>query len=826
MTASANFIKAAKTPGRRPIVSMKVEDVTGTELTVDTQTEWENSSVLTDISTTEIADSVIQQRYEEFENGFYQFQSCGGRTGGVISFVADGSEVITDVTLRLMLLSIFSNTTVDIQVSLYDANPYTVPSANLIASSSISSIYFAQFASSCGPYIAGSEGTGTFYFNDCPLLTPSSTYWLSVGESTAGPSIQNKTSINRIWYAKETGFVETEVFDFGVVPAGTITFNANDVAPNHSSIEYKLRGSTDNFAASDVDLGVVNDGDIVPTYRYYIVEITLSTTGGRAYVQSVGLSLGEFFELSTVPGQPGIRAVPNIKKNSVRALTSKLELMETAHVGDANVTLTYSKFVSDMIYNGRLKNKQVFLKLGYEGLSEVDYEPFFTGLWEDYKVDENLRQSGVKLRDGLKRFRKIKIPVETANASDVPTTSPFVKTGVNAIQVMIDIIDAIGIPDRFIDKVSFENLRDGALSSSNFNVTRTIPINNPQDGWELMNELAVATGTFLVPLPNGKITLILYDESQTPAVSIDAFHAQVSPLDGGQKRLFTRQLIRYNPSVSDPGEKESDYTNLHAFINSTSETAWNLEAEKRWFEKWDISSVAVAALALRMDGWFSNPKLTLTLSGLPMYYIDLTPGQIIGVSNLLVPSDDLDWPNRTEDRKFLILGKTVDPVKHMISLNLFEIGDQQNFAPTAYTITNANEPSSNTLTNAQTIDDIFLEVQEIVGQQWVNEFTFQPTEECHQILFFGYYDGSFSHAVYLEIYNYETLAWERVTGNITDFPTTDSPYYLKFDVPDPVTPYFDESSAGNETKIRIRHASNGSNNHFFYTDFIALRNQG
>ncbi len=835
MTATASFIKTAKTPGRLPILSMKVEDISGSEETYTSQADWEGSATLTNIDTTEEPGSVLNERFNfifnlldppageiEIINTPWKFVDGDAITVNTAALVV---HPVNDSYLNYLNATIGwpagLGITLKIRALVRDAVEF--PTTEFITPEQTITGIAAGF------------GLSNLSLVGAPIVSAGSTAYVIIqGWDTGSSKWFNLTQQviigvdpTTLDYIKPTAQIITSVIDMGFVPAADIIFTVDDIKPSGASVVYSARGSTDNFAASDVDLGIIEDGDTISAFRYYKITADITTTSGaRAKIREIVLSVGEFFELSSISGEPTLASRPYIIPKSVKPLTSKIDLMKPATVGQATLSLSWSKFTGDMIFNGRLKNKQVFLKLGYEGLTSEDYEPYFTGIWQEYGADENRRIISVKIEDALKRFRKIKIPIESSDSSDNPTTSNYVVTAINVIQAMLDIIDEIGIPDRFIDRTSFEDIRDNILSSTDWDVTRTIFADNPQDAWELMNELAVIAGCFLIMLPNGKLSIVYYSPLFDPVDTIDANQVKVSPLDGGQKNLFTRQLVRYDPAVADPGDDEADYNKLNLYINATAETEWDLAAERRWFEKWDASPAAVGELTIRMDEWFSNPKTSLTLTGLTMRHINRTPGQIIAIDNLMMPSDELDWPGLTNGRKFLIMGMTIDPVKHAISFDILELGESLRFNPTAYSIVNGGDPSSNTLTNADAIDALVIEVTENAGQQWELEFTFEPTIDCHQVIFYGHYDGSPSHQVYLEAWNYDTLAWDRFTADLTDFPTSDSDYYKVFNFPHPIDQYRDVSSAGNESKVRIRHASNGSNGHFIHVDMLNLRSQG
>ena len=269
---------------------------------------------------------------------------------------------------------------------------------------------------------------------------------------------------------------------------------------------------------------------------------------------------------------------------------------------------------------------------------------------------------------------KVKLPRETFNVSGTKTTTSLVFTGANAVQVILDLMDELGIPDRYIDRTTIEGLRDGALSGATYAVTRTL--STPQEAWKLIHELATICGCFVVILPSGKLTLSLYNAAAAPVATLSARFCDFAGIDGGQDKLLTRQLIYYAPTGTDPGEDEDEYTKGYLKINATSETNYDESTEHRWFDKWNASTTAITALATRWDNWQGSPRLLLSAKKLPIHKIDIIEGAIVWVSGLKIPVAAAKFSTPQKFRA-LVLRRSVDVMACTIDLDLMQIADAE-----------------------------------------------------------------------------------------------------------------------------------------------------
>lgn len=244
----------------------------------------------------------------------------------------------------------------------------------------------------------------------------------------------------------------------------------------------------------------------------------------------------------------------------------------------------------------------------------------------------------------------------------------------NIIDVMLQIVDGIDVPDRYINRPTFLALKAAHYNTADWNVYRKLT--QPEDADKLLIELAVSAGLFLPVLADGRITPVHYDTMVTgaPADTLDARKYSFKPIDGGQKELFTVQAIYYQMLPGKTGGSKEDYFRASVFTNATAETNWQESYTKEWLDKWRLPAAAIERLGQRMDSWYANPRSTVRVEGLPPKYMDLDRGKKIAVDWLRLPAPAADWPGYSDGKEFLIMSRGINPTDYTVSLDLFEIG--------------------------------------------------------------------------------------------------------------------------------------------------------
>lgn len=477
------------------------------------------------------------------------------------------------------------------------------------------------------------------------------------------------------------GTVITPALDLGVTPSIPSRFEVDDTIPTGTTAAYLAWGSDDSSTWSA--LGSVVDGAELAPYRYYYFRADLTSTGiATPYLDELRLIGGDsqFLYFSTHKDEPIQGAKPYIAPSGISALSSKIDLTQQATIGELSVKLLWRPAVGDMIATGFLKNKFITAKLGFLGLSEPDYEPYFTGTWYDYQSDQEKGIINVKTRNILKRFTK-KIPdagyFVDANGQTYDPARVYNLSG-NIMTVMLDIVDLLGVPDRQLNRTSFTAIGSGSRSGADWQVTRDLT--EPKDALDMLQELAISAGVFFFEAPDGRLTARLYDDfaAADPIATLDAMICRFKPVDGGQKDLYTRQAIYYDLIAGKDGGSTTDYAKCHLYVNDLAEIDWQENATKEWQDKWGLSVVAVQLLALRWDSWFANPRQSVTVEDVPPRYDFIEPGHVVAVDNLQLPCPIEDWNGFTSGTRFLVMGKShSDPTAGNLTLSfdLMQIGE-------------------------------------------------------------------------------------------------------------------------------------------------------
>jgi hypothetical protein len=124
------------------------------------------------------------------------------------------------------------------------------------------------------------------------------------------------------------------------------------------------------------------------------------------------------------------------------------------------------------------------------------------------------------------------------------------------------------------------------------------------------------------------------------------------------------------------------------------------------------------------------------------------------------------------------------------------------------------------VTSTREIDGVYLEVSE--SGKFEIAFTFIGlTGNPARCSFRGRYDGNPAHNVFLEIYDYVGVAWDRVTAAAQDFPDSSTDYSIDF-----LLPRAAKYLSGGEAQLRLRHDSTAVGSHDMFTDYICVVEAG
>lgn len=708
---SANFIAAASAANRKPVAFLAIESSSAIKAALSTKEDWNASSLKTSVNIdTEpgrifMATDAMDPYSGEYPSPVYSYYMAfdspraawAAPVGGVVypnittDPVLNAGANVTGITLVCDVLCEMSDSSHTTRlrgnpiVELYgqkDGGAWTLLQTQKVDGSR------AVFGKAYGgmwtavPFtVTVAVGTWNFRFS-----MPRVEDVYSTGEVVAVGQwhgwvldIKSYQRTRTVSYLTSTttyganGLVYTKSLDLGIIPTDNSRLEVDDLIPTGCSISYKAEGSNNN--STWVDLGDVSDGSSMAPYRYYRFKVIINTNGiNTPYLDEIrvigGNSQYEYF--STQKDTPVRGAKPYIAPGGVSSISSKIDLSHPATVGELTIKLIWTKQVGDMIATGYLKNKTIICKIGFEGLAEVDYEPYFVGTWYDYQADHEKGIITVKTRNILKKFNR-KVPeaqyfLDATGKAYVPPKT--YRLSGNIMLVMLALADLLGIPDRYIDRASFTNLAAGARSGSSWWVSRYLT--EPMDARDLLNELSVSSGVFIVEGADGKQTAILCDDidSSVAVATLDAKFHKFKQIDGGQKELFTRQTIYYQLISGKDGSSASDYGKGLVYVNAQAEIDWQESATKEWMDKWGLSPLAIQKLAQRWDAWFSTPLSDVKVENVPPRFWGIKTGQVVAVDNLQFPSPAAEWKGFTSGTRFLVMSKTTsDPTSENLSIS-------------------------------------------------------------------------------------------------------------------------------------------------------------
>ena len=501
--------------------------------------------------------------------------------------------------------------------------------------------------------------------------------WYAGGSSITFLSYTTNTQSNFL----ATGSLTTRVFDLGQAPTTNTTFETDQTIPPGCSVAYTALGSNVNNSGW-VSLGSVVDGSLLAAYRYYYLTVVLNASpdGLRSPdISELRIQAGSFDYFSTCKDTPIQGAKPYIVDGSLNSLSSNIELMALGKIGEISPKLFWTKQTSDMLATGFLKNKAVTCKIGFVGLAEVDYEPYFGGTWYDHTDDHEQLQITIQTRDVWKQF-KTQVPDANywVDLTGAKITGKVYTLAGNIIDVMLSVASAAGVSDRYVDTAAFLALKAASFPGSTPGTTWYVKrdLTSSQDASALLGDLGIAAGVFLYPAPNGMLTPVHWDTviSGTPAATLDALKIQFKPIAGGQKDLYTRQAISYQLLPGKDGGSASDFGSLYECINAEAETNWGESHTNTWSDTWGLPAQAIVDLGARMDSWYANPHMTVQAVNIPPRFMGVNPGALIAVNNLRLPAPAANWPGFVTGKLWLLMQKSISPTDLTLTWDLFEVG--------------------------------------------------------------------------------------------------------------------------------------------------------
>lgn len=459
------FIKAASASNREPVVLLAIESVDAIKKQVTTRADWEASS-RTNINVTYVAGEV------RLGTDGIKEKSGPNESGPIISNVLCSTGIGADLLQNSIFCSSSRAIGVEFEVA-YDGpdfwNFYTYPC--LYGKKDGGSWVQLMVGKAVGP--AGSYGV--------PRQTTMSIVGLAYGSwqfSVYASSYDLTPSARILTYSLRyethylpAGSLTTSAtgFDLGLIPTVSSRFESDDTIPTGCTVAYTAWGRNTTGDAW-VSLGAITDGGPLAPYRYYQItaDLTSSADGMETpLIDELRIVGGDaqYTYLSTHKDTPIQGALPYIMPGGISSISSKIDLTQQATVGELTAKLFWRKKIGDLIAGDYLKNKTIICKLGFVGLSEVDYEPYFVGTWHDYQSDHEKGIITVKTRNVLKQFtRKIPAAGYFLDATGKQLVPPRLKTYEgNIMAVMLILADALGITTTVLRSTAFISIMAAQL---------------------------------------------------------------------------------------------------------------------------------------------------------------------------------------------------------------------------------------------------------------------------------------------------------------------------------------------------------------------------
>jgi hypothetical protein len=561
MTISA-WVDAAKKTDRRPVLLMSVESPNAISRAITTKTDWDASSIKTNVNTASVLDDpgvvIMTTDGTEEHSGVYPLPVTTTSHRLLPETIPDGGGgfvvtwaipiIISDLPGRVVS-AVFNIIADTVNATLTQIRTYTIEGSLGGGAWEILQTFVLD-----GTVISNSVGTSDGYFRisfDIPMTRGNWRFRLNCSDMSAGVSAAIGSYLLRYetWYVP-TAVIHTKSVDLGAIPVEPSVFGVDDVTFAAAALTYTARGSNDGSGWSD--LGPVTDGATMAPYRFYDFTASFTSSGPATPVLREITVVGgnsQYERYSTHEDIPIAGARP-LLINSLGSLGSKIELMKLGSTGEVSPKLFYRRETFEMLRDNKLRNKYVSLKYGFLGLAESDFQPIFSGLWYDGSIDLYGGMITAKTRSILARYQKAKMPKEMTPNGETRTDStvpPIEWVNVNIITAILDIIDYLGTPGRWVDTAAASTIRSGVRNSTDWNVSRRLDKDNKEDALKLLEELSVLAGLWIIQKTDGVLTFKVYDPSEAISGEIDTDHASFSHIELGQADLYTRQQIYYEP---------------------------------------------------------------------------------------------------------------------------------------------------------------------------------------------------------------------------------------------------------------------------------------
>jgi hypothetical protein len=447
--------------------------------------------------------------------------------------------------------------------------------------------------------------------------------------------------------------------DLGYAPSNAPIVVMDAYEPAGSSIAITGEHSVDNVTWAWIGGGTptqLYNGISLPTSQYFRFTITLSNGISPSLVpmlKTFGVAVGAADYYGTERNVPFVGVLPYLKGETITSLSQDIKFMEASTIGQITPQLQLNEHTSELLADGRMKNRVCSVYLGTANLAASEFEQVYSGVWHDASIDNKNQVIKPKFRDVFKQLSKLKIPKEDSiNNNDVSRirSIPVLFSG-NAIDIMIEILETYGgIPTYRIDTGSFTDIKTAYRNGTTWDCYREFI--KPYDAIKMLVELQVITGTWIIEGADGRFKLKIYNPASAGIATLSAKKYSFGEINLNQADLYPTTYVYYNPIAGKEGASAENFTNLFMVEDMQAVGEWGEYNQKEFYENWKCGGTAVTPIAIgnppetlfpsgglahRMQKFFARPRATVPVSGVPIFNIEVEPGDVVCVDDLYMP---------------------------------------------------------------------------------------------------------------------------------------------------------------------------------------------
>ncbi len=461
-------------------------------------------------------------------------------------------------------------------------------------------------------------------------------------------------------YYQTSGYIRTQTMDLGETPTNEGEWVIEDIQPAGTSLTYQAWTSdTGAFAGEETSLGAIADGVAITVLnRYYRVRADLSTTN-QSNTPTLQLIKAQFEIYNTYSDNMSLGYEPAVL--SVSSLTTTVDTFEKSTISQIDLAMGLTESVSAWLKTKYPRNKIVKVRAGFvaDGWSAADYENYFWGQVEDWRIDPDY-EVNLQIQDYAKEW-KAKVPEKWESALD-----DVVWINVHPVDVCLDILrNHINVRDSKLVLGSFEAVK-AALPG--WKVIRTVT-GDTVDADELLQELRILMSCYFIPQADGRIKIKRWDPNEAAVDSLTDDDMANVRWEANAASLINQTHIYYG--WDGDGDKAQDFTELRVAPDAASQTNWNELRIKEIKDKWTqpTETSQVQDLESKVLARFANPPSILSCE-VVRSRIYLEVGDIVTVTTKKAPSTDMVG---ISNERYQIINRNLDFKKDAIRLKLLAV---------------------------------------------------------------------------------------------------------------------------------------------------------